>query len=609
MTISTTASRISYNGNGITTIFAFPYRFLANADIMVVEVSALGVETAKVLTTDYTLTGAGDDLGGSITMITAPASGTRLVIYRDTAIVQETDYVSGDPFPAETHETALDRLTMIAQEQNTQLGLTLRAPIGIDSDVSLVLPLPQSGKLLGWNTSANALQNISGLDGSVLVSSFMEPFLLSDNVGEANDFLSGDGFTVVGSIASLRAVEKRADKGVFVTGYYAAGDGGGGTYRYDASDTTTADNGGTVIVATDGGRWKLTQPFPPSFKQWGAKGDGTTDDTTRIQAALDSIEAPGGALWVDAASTFKVTSTLYWGNGCSITGAGTDSIIKGASMTTPILQSKGTSLTRRYRLQLRNLNIDNTTKAAIGGIGCDLRNATDCLIDGVLFSNVETGVQHFGDTGLGCYYNELRKCVFSVCTYGVTYSTLANENWTSACRFNNVTVGYTFSDGSHNHITESAIELFTTGILISGPAYDTQITSPRLENLPTSGTGISITGAAVRTSIKDPQYIGLTTNLNDAAGINTTRNGRQRVTAVLDFGSIAAGATADLAVAVSGAATTDTVQVTPPSTLASGLICIAVPSSGQHYVRVANVTAGAIDPASATFTLDIWRKE
>ena len=91
MTISTTASRISYSGNGVTTIFSFPYRFLTNGDIVVVEVSATGIETTKTLTTHYTLTGAGDDAGGSVTMLVAPASGTRLVIYRSTAITQETD--------------------------------------------------------------------------------------------------------------------------------------------------------------------------------------------------------------------------------------------------------------------------------------------------------------------------------------------------------------------------------------------------------------------------------------------------------------------------------------------------------------------------------------
>ena len=143
MTISTTTSRISYNGNGVTTVFAFPYRFLADGDLVVLSVSAAGVETTKVLTTDYTLTGAGDDAGGSVTMLVAPASGTRLVIYRDTEVVQETDYISGDSFPAESHERALDRLTMILQEKTPGAAGATRAiqiPIGDPGDVNTVLP-------------------------------------------------------------------------------------------------------------------------------------------------------------------------------------------------------------------------------------------------------------------------------------------------------------------------------------------------------------------------------------------------------------------------------------------------------------------------------------
>ena len=140
MTISTTTSRISYNGNGVTTVFAFPYRFLANGDLVVLSVSAAGVETTKVLTTDYTLTGAGDDAGGSVTMLVAPASGTRLVIYRDTEVVQETDYISGDPFPAETHERALDRLTMIAQEIGSDADRSIKVPVGDSSSLTTTLP-------------------------------------------------------------------------------------------------------------------------------------------------------------------------------------------------------------------------------------------------------------------------------------------------------------------------------------------------------------------------------------------------------------------------------------------------------------------------------------
>lgn len=116
MTISTTASRISYNGNGTTVAFSFPYRFLTNADLVVVRVAANGTETTLALGTDYTVTGADDDAGGTVTCVSAPASGARLVIYRSVDITQEVDYITGDSFPAETHERALDRLTMVAQQ-------------------------------------------------------------------------------------------------------------------------------------------------------------------------------------------------------------------------------------------------------------------------------------------------------------------------------------------------------------------------------------------------------------------------------------------------------------------------------------------------------------
>ena len=86
MTISTIEWRIAYNGNDVTTVFAFPYRFLSNNHLFVIEVDAEGTETVKEITTHFTVTGAGDDAGGSVTMLTAPATGVTLVIYRDTGV-------------------------------------------------------------------------------------------------------------------------------------------------------------------------------------------------------------------------------------------------------------------------------------------------------------------------------------------------------------------------------------------------------------------------------------------------------------------------------------------------------------------------------------------
>jgi hypothetical protein len=149
MTISTTDSKISYNGNGVTTDFAFPYPYLAVADLQVLRVGTTGIVTTLVLNTDYTVS------NGTVSVNTAPGVGERLVINRVVEIVQETDYITGDPFPAETHERALDRLTMIAQQHQEQLGRTVIFP-STDQSVSELPPADQrSLRVLGFDANGD----------------------------------------------------------------------------------------------------------------------------------------------------------------------------------------------------------------------------------------------------------------------------------------------------------------------------------------------------------------------------------------------------------------------------------------------------------------------
>jgi hypothetical protein len=173
MTISTIENKVSYNGNGVTTVFAFPYLFFENTDLDVYRVDSLGTLTLLTLTTDYTVTGAGAESGGTVTMVVPPATGTQLLIVRTLDLVQETDYIEGDPFPAETHERALDRLTMIAQQIQEQTGRALTLPVQ-SSGVSAELPAPVANAFIGWNSAADALQNNAGAS-SVPVSLAMTP--------------------------------------------------------------------------------------------------------------------------------------------------------------------------------------------------------------------------------------------------------------------------------------------------------------------------------------------------------------------------------------------------------------------------------------------------
>jgi len=128
MTVSTTTNRASYSGNGSTAAFAYGFKIFADADLAVIIRSSAGVETTKTLTTHYTVSGAGDASGGNVTFTSGniPASGETVVILRKLTLTQGTDYVANDPFPAESHEDALDRLTMIAQQLSEELGRSLK---------------------------------------------------------------------------------------------------------------------------------------------------------------------------------------------------------------------------------------------------------------------------------------------------------------------------------------------------------------------------------------------------------------------------------------------------------------------------------------------------
>ena len=110
MTIQSGYTPVEYPVSGVG-----PYSFSFNA----LQGSIVVLIDDQVTSDPYTVSYAGDGPihpGGSVTFDTAP-TGTTLKIVRSTELTQAVDYQPFDTFPAETHEFALDKLTLISQEQ------------------------------------------------------------------------------------------------------------------------------------------------------------------------------------------------------------------------------------------------------------------------------------------------------------------------------------------------------------------------------------------------------------------------------------------------------------------------------------------------------------
>jgi hypothetical protein len=156
MTVSSTTTKNSYSGNGSLTVFAYSFKIFDEDDIEVIlRNDATNTETVQTITTDYSVSNVGNANGGNITFVTAPASGITVVLRRASPLTQTTDYTPNDPFPAESHEDALDKLTFISQQLQEELdrSIKLSRTNTMNSTEFAVGATDRANKILAFDTN------------------------------------------------------------------------------------------------------------------------------------------------------------------------------------------------------------------------------------------------------------------------------------------------------------------------------------------------------------------------------------------------------------------------------------------------------------------------
>jgi len=110
MTVLTTQTDIKYDGLVGQDHFAYPFRVDSKEYMNVV------IDDVALLQSEFSMTGLGLAHGGTVVLNTPLAADAKLELYRSVPFTQEVDYQPFDAFPAETHEGALDKLTMMVQD-------------------------------------------------------------------------------------------------------------------------------------------------------------------------------------------------------------------------------------------------------------------------------------------------------------------------------------------------------------------------------------------------------------------------------------------------------------------------------------------------------------
>lgn len=225
--------------------------------------------------------------------------------------------------------------------------------------------------------------------------------------------------SVCPSIAELRGISGGVAP-VLLLGYYSLGDaGGGGLYHYSSGQPagTYVDNGGSIIVPTGGdgsAAWLMMNDDRATIKQFGAKGDGSTDDADAINEALGS--GIKEILIPPADSYYKTASQITVPIGVEFRGIGMardrawGSIRPTSAVSVGIyVQHSGNT---ENGLGIKHLSLDMQDMPA-GSIGIHVDGNWYNDLEDVDVTNVATAINKIGiqfessGASLGTYINRL----------------------------------------------------------------------------------------------------------------------------------------------------------------------------------------------------------
>lgn len=261
-----------------------------------------------------------------------------------------------------------------------------------------------------------------------------------------------------------------------------------------------------------------TLPFKDVKQDYDAVGDGTTDDTAAIQAAITG----GGTIYFPP-GTYKITSSLTFssggfsliGNNPGGNGTSVKTILLFTATSGSMFKSANQSSTSYPWIRIADLMIDSSTATGNASPIVDLTSCAFVTIERVFFYGigVASGVAVLLAEGSGqsSYYNTIKECYFGNHYYGVKFGSGGNSSRVFNCRFNPLTGGAGVYVGAANHVAVYS-NVFEggsgKGVELAATADTVSISDSRFESLPQGA--ITIASGAINTYIAGNYYSSAT---------------------------------------------------------------------------------------------------
>jgi len=311
MTVADNTSRNQYTATSGQTVFAYTFEIVDKGDIVVLKNGTTLSEG-----TNYTVSNVGNDSGGNVTLTVGATTGDILTLYRDMPYARTQNYTNSGDFLASEVNSDFDNLWLAGEQTNRSFSQSIRKPITDSDSISMELPAAAS------RTNSFLTFDSTGAVSTSPLSSALSPSIIvrqqfTGNGSTAVFTLSADPGSPAGVVIYIDGVYQEEGtysvSGSTVTFTEAPPTNASievVSYKTTAVGTTDANSvtylpAGTGAVQTTV-QTKLRESV--SVKDFGAVGDGVTDDTAAIQAALDSLSEGQTLIFSD--STYKIESAI-----------------------------------------------------------------------------------------------------------------------------------------------------------------------------------------------------------------------------------------------------------------------------------------------------------